>query len=113
MRSLTIDYSHEFISNKVIDELILYDIWDYKTIEINIISEIERIFCFNIGTNRNINSLSGGQRSITYLLTLTCILKERNIEHINLKLNNIIESLSVNSGNKLLEYLKKRGINVT
>jgi len=113
MRFLAIHYSHEFISNKVIDELILHDIWDYKKIELEIIEEINRIFFFNIGKNKNINKLSGGQRSITYLVTLSFILKKKNIKNLSIKLHNIIESLSAENGSKLLRYMNKRGINVT
>lgn len=113
MKFLTVGYSHEFISNKITDELILYNIWNYKELEKRIISEVKKIFSFNIGASRNINTLSGGQRSITFLVTLTYILKERNIDSLELKLNNIIESLSAESSRKITDYLNKRGVNVT
>jgi len=113
MKSLEIEYSHEFISNKIKDELILYDIWVYKELELQILKDLKTNFNFNIGVNRNINTLSGGQRSIAYLVTLTYILQERKIDHIQLILSNIIESLTKESGDKILAYLKKRGVDVT
>lgn len=112
MNLLNIDYSHEFISNKITDELILYDIWNYKDIETLIIAEIEHEFLFKPGINRNINTLSGGQRSITYLVTLTFILKCKKYKNIELHLNNIIESLSIDNGKRILNYLKARGLYV-
>lgn len=113
MENLTIEYSHEFISNKIKDELLLNDIWDFKNIENRILFDIKKIFDFDIGRSRNINTLSGGQRSITYLITLSYILTSKNIDHITIKLINIKESLSPISMDKLLKYLSERGIDVT
>lgn len=113
MRYLSIDYSHEFISNKIKDELLLNDIWDYNCIEKAILEDIKRVFDFDIGISRNINTLSGGQRSITYLITLSYILSAKKIENMTLNLNNITQSLTKLSRTKLLDYLKDRGINVT
>ncbi len=110
MKLLEIEYNHEFISNKIRDELLLYDIWNFKQLEKQIIAKIDMLFSFNIGLNRNINYLSGGQRSITYLVTLSYILKERNISEIELSLQNILESLSIKSRNILQSHFKDSGI---
>lgn len=110
MKTLIIDYNHEFISNKIKDELIINDIWNFKELEKDIIQDIKDIFLFDISPNKNINTLSGGQRSIAYMVTLKYILKEKDIYSIKLKMNNIIESLSVENGKKLIKYINKGGI---
>lgn len=112
MEILEIQYNHEFISNKIRDELVLYDIFLYKKIEENIINEIEKKFFFRIEKNRNINKLSGGQRSIAYLITLCYIVEHKNIKNLQISLINILESLSIKNRETVLEALKDRGINV-
>lgn len=109
---LNITYNHEFISNKVKDELILHNIWSFKDTEQLIIKDIDRILDYNIGLNRNINTLSGGQRSIAYLVTLTYIIKEKKIDSAKLKLTNILESLSPNTRDKIISYLTDNNIKV-
>ncbi len=113
MRYLTIEYSHEFISNKIKDELLLNDIWDFSIIEKKILHDIKTFFDFDIGISRDINTLSGGQRSITYLVTLSYILISKKINHMTLNLNNITQSLSPLSRDKILKYLSNKGIYVT
>ncbi|MGL1892376.1 MAG: hypothetical protein OCD02_12175 [Spirochaetaceae bacterium] len=113
MRSLNIDYSHEFISNKIKDELLLNDIFSFNLNESLILKDIDDLFNFQVGLNRDINTLSGGQRSLTYLITLAYILEEKNIKNIDLELNNILESLTSKNRDKIVKYLKERGINVT
>lgn len=107
MKSITIKYNHEFISNKIRDELLLYDILDFKKVEKEIISEIEELFSFNPGKKRDINTLSGGQRSITYLITLRHILSQKNIKKVKIKLVNILESLSDRSNRIIKDYFSK------
>lgn len=112
MKTIQIQYSHEFISNKVRDELLLYDIWNFKEVEKSIISEIEEYYSFNIGFNRDINTLSGGQRSVAYLVTLINILREKEIKDIELKMTNILESLSPSTRDTTLKYLISNGVTV-
>lgn len=107
MKSITINYSHEFISNKIADELILNDIIDYKKIEESILKEIETNFSFNVGKNRNINTLSGGQRSVAYLITLKKILTHKGITSIKINLVNILESLSENYRKIIINTFKE------
>lgn len=113
MRYLTIEYSHEFISNKIKDELLINDIWDFADIEKVILLDVKTFFSFDIGISRNINTLSGGQRSIAYLVTLSYILISKKINHMTLNLKNIAQSLSPLSLEKLLKYLTDKGIYVT
>lgn len=112
MKRIQIHYSHEFISNKIRDELLLYDIWNFKEVEKSIISEINSLYSFDVGHNRNVNTLSGGQRSVTYLVTLTNILKEKEINNIEVCLTNILESLSPATREITLNYLDKNSITV-
>lgn len=111
MKELTIDYGHEFIANRIKDELLIYDIWEYDKIESEIISDLNNFFSFKIEKSRNINTLSGGQRAVAFIVTLSWILTFKNIKNPTLKLTNIIESLTIKTGNKLIDYLTKRGIN--
>lgn len=112
MRYLTIEYGREFISNKIKDELLLNNIWDFTRIEKIIVEDIRSYFGFDIGISRNINTLSGGQRSIAYLLTLSHIADFKQIRQLTLNLLNIKESLSANSNARLITYLNDRGIYV-
>lgn len=112
MKTINITYSHEFISNKVRDELLLYDIWNFKDVEARIITEISKLYSFNIGTNRNVNTLSGGQRSVVYIVTLINILKEKGIDNIEISMKNILESLSPSTRKITLNYIKTNGIEV-
>lgn len=112
MKLLNIEYNHEFISNKIKDELLLNDIWKFKELEKDIVKDINDYFNFDIGLSRNVNTLSGGQRSITYLVTLSYILKFKNINNITIHLNNIKESLSILSWNIIYKYLTLKGINI-
>ena len=112
MNKIKIEYGHEFISNRVVDELLLYNIWECKTLELEIINQIQELFNFNIGRNRNINTLSGGQRSVTYIITLTFIKRANNIKDLSVELTNIFESLTENYINILIEYLKENDIGI-
>lgn len=112
MKYLTIEYGDEFISNRIKDELLLNDIWNFSEKEKMILSDIQNIFDFEIELSRNINTLSGGQRSIAYLVTLAYIIEARQKEQITLNLINIRESLSPLSNKKLETYLKDKNINV-
>jgi len=112
MRFLTIEYNKEFISNRIKDELLLVDIWNYTEIEKKILIDIETNFNYKIEPSRNINTLSGGQRSIAYLVTLSYIILEKKLEKVTLNLVNITQSLSPKSREKLEKYLNERGIYV-
>lgn len=112
MQTLTVTYSHEFISNKIRDELLLNDIFDYKHLERRVTEDIKKLYNFDISPTRNVNTLSGGQRSITYLITLRHILSYKNLDNIEVTLINIMESLSQKSRDILLNYFKKNNITI-
>lgn len=109
---LNIVYNHEFISNKIKDELILHNIWSFEELEQFIIQDVYKILDYNIGFNRNVNTLSGGQRSVAYLVTCAYIIKEKNIKSAKLMLTNVLESLSPKTRDKIISYLTKKNIKV-
>ncbi len=54
-KSITIKYSHEFITNRIIDELIMHSIINFIEIEKNIIDDVYLLLNYNIGENRNMS----------------------------------------------------------
>ncbi len=112
MLRLKIDYGHEFISNRIKDELILNDIFDFQETEKNILKEMNNIFEMDIEINKDINHLSGGQRSLAFLVTLCHIIKKKNIPKAEIQIDNIKESLTSQKYQLLTEYLSERGIDV-
>ncbi len=112
METFDIRYNHEFISNRVRDELILNSIFNTDPIESSIMKTVQELFHFTIEKGRDINSLSGGQRSLVYLVTLSYICQEKNISGIVLNLINILESLTEKSSITIIDYLTKRGFSV-
>jgi hypothetical protein len=104
VKRLKIEYGKEFISNRIRDELILHNIVKYKAMEEQIRGDLKAFFYLEL-KHKNINKLSGGQRSIVYLVTLKHIILNKNITEIKLELINIKESLSPQSNLNLEKYL--------
>lgn len=109
---MDIIYSHEFISNRIKDELILHSIGNYREVEENIIGDMATLTGYNIEVNRNINTLSGGQRAILYLITLSYIVNSFNLKDFKVTLIRIVESLTEKNRVRVMSYLKERGIKV-
>lgn len=109
---MNITYSHEFISNRVTDELILHSISNYREVEEYIIRDMSNLTGYNIGKSRIVNSLSGGQRAILYLITLSYIIDSYKIKKFHLQLNRILESLTMENRENIQSYLLNRGITI-
>lgn len=112
MNNFKIRYGHEFISQSIRDELILYSISDYKNTEMEIIEDIKKHFGFDPGVKRNIQTLSGGQRVISFIITLIYILLDRSIMEIELDMTGLMESLTEKNRSILISYITSKGIYV-
>lgn len=112
MKIFSITYGHEFISQSIRDELILYRVKEYKSIEQKILQDVEGTFGFNPGTKRDIQTLSGGQRVICYLITLSYIIKDRGITDLLIDTTGLLESLTLENREKLETFLQVRSVNV-
>lgn len=110
MINFKITYGHEFVSQSIRDELILYSITDYKSTELQILEDVKSHFGFDPGIKRNIQTLSGGQRVICFIITLVYILLDRSIIEISLDMKGLLESLTEENRLKLLLYIKSKGI---
>lgn len=79
-------------------------------VEEKIIKDMVQLTGYDIGKGRNVNSLSGGQRSILYLITLSYIVEYYKQYNFKISLFRVLESLTLENREKITKYLEAKKI---